>query len=188
MNPVEVLYSVTTGSRRRRLILTPVGLVLFLGVLLLSVEAARRMDAALSLPPLLPGRPGLWLGALVVAAGGVLCAGCIAFFLGARGTPVPFNPPEKLVTRGPYALSRNPMLAGLFAVLIGLGLLIRSASLVLVVTPILIVASTVELKLVEEPELERRFGADYVEYRRQVPMFLPRVRLRSGSTVAMHHD
>jgi protein-S-isoprenylcysteine O-methyltransferase Ste14 len=27
---------------------------------------------------------------------------------------------------------------------------------------------------VEEPELERRFGASYAEYRRQVPMFWPR--------------
>jgi protein-S-isoprenylcysteine O-methyltransferase Ste14 len=29
--------------------------------------------------------------------------------------------------------------------------------------------------MVEEPELERRFGTSYREYKRRVPMFVPRV-------------
>jgi len=38
-----------------------------------------------------------------------------------------------------------------------------------------------ELKKVEEPELARRLGEPYVEYRKQVPMFFPyRRRRRSG--------
>jgi protein-S-isoprenylcysteine O-methyltransferase Ste14 len=36
--------------------------------------------------------------------------------------------------------------------------------------------NAIELKLVEEPELERRLGTRYVEYRRRVPMFVPRLR------------
>jgi len=33
-----------------------------------------------------------------------------------------------------------------------------------------------ELKRVEEPELARRLGDDYIDYRRRTPMFLPRLR------------
>jgi protein-S-isoprenylcysteine O-methyltransferase Ste14 len=37
-----------------------------------------------------------------------------------------------------------------------------------------VILNVVELKLVEEPELERRLGAMYNEYRKRVPMFIPR--------------
>jgi protein-S-isoprenylcysteine O-methyltransferase Ste14 len=40
-------------------------------------------------------------------------------FLRAKGTPVPFNPPPQLVTTGPYAYTRNPMLTGVFSLLFG---------------------------------------------------------------------
>ena len=37
-----------------------------------------------------------------------------------------------------------------------------------------VVLNLIELKLVEEPELERRFDASYREYKRRVPMFVPK--------------
>ena len=37
-----------------------------------------------------------------------------------------------------------------------------------------LVISVIELKLVEKPELERRLGASYKEYRQRVPMLIPR--------------
>ena len=43
-----------------------------------------------------------------------------------KGTPVPFNPPPALVTTGPYAYVRNPMLSGIFLLLFGLGILFGS--------------------------------------------------------------
>ena len=33
----------------------------------------------------------------------------------------------------------------------------------------------IELKRVEEPELTRRFGERYSEYKKRVPMFIPRL-------------
>ncbi len=91
-----------------------------------------------------------------------------------RGTVVPFNPPQELVVVGPYAWMRNPMLTGVFACLFGLGFLLHSLSMVFVWTPVFLVLNGIELKLVEEPELERRLGASYRQYRRCVPMFVPR--------------
>jgi protein-S-isoprenylcysteine O-methyltransferase Ste14 len=96
-------------------------------------------------------------------------------FLKVKGTPVPFNPPPKVVTTGPYRHVRNPMLTGVFAFLFGLGLAVNSISLVLVFTPLFILVNVWELKRIEEPELERRLGEEYVKYRRQTPMFFPRL-------------
>jgi protein-S-isoprenylcysteine O-methyltransferase Ste14 len=45
-------------------------------------------------------------------------------------------------------------------------------------TPVFMLANAIEVKLVEEPELERRFGDTYREYRRRVPMFIPRAAWR----------
>jgi protein-S-isoprenylcysteine O-methyltransferase Ste14 len=70
------------------------------------------------------------------------------------------------------------MLAGVFACLFGLGFILHSLSMVLVWTPAFILLNAIELKLVEEPELERRFGASYSEYRRRVPMFVPMMARR----------
>jgi protein-S-isoprenylcysteine O-methyltransferase Ste14 len=76
------------------------------------------------------------------------------------------------------------MLTGVFTGLFGLGVLLHSFGTVVISTPAYIVVHVLVLKLVEEPGLERRFGAAYSEYRRQVPMFIPRLsrgmRRRAG--------
>lgn len=169
-----MFYSVATGPERRRKLLTPVGLVIFSALLLLVVFGSLRTDRALALPQLLPGVAGSVVGVALLAAGMMLWTWCIFLFWRARGTPVPFNPPRKLVVVGPYAWVRHPMLSGVFACLFGLGFLLHSFSLVFVWTPLFVVMNAIELKLVEEPELERRFGATYRAYKRRAPMFVPR--------------
>ena len=44
-------------------------------------------------------------------------------------------------------------------------------------TPMAFIARdlAISMKRIEEPELERRFGEKYRDYRRRVPMFVPRV-------------
>lgn len=106
----------------------------------------------------------------------------VLHFVKVKGTPVPFNPPPKLVTTGPYTYVRNPMLTGLFILLFGLGVLFRSISLVSIFTPLFILLNLLELKAIEEPELEKRLGKEYLEYKKRVPMFIPRlVRTRKRS-------
>ncbi|MFC1888243.1 methyltransferase family protein [Thermodesulfobacteriota bacterium] len=175
MRPGDLLYSVTTGSRRLRILLTPVGFVVFAGMLLLVIFGSLYMDRALDFPKLLSGKSGFLIGLILLAAGLLLLAWCVAWFRRAKGTPVPFNPPQEIVTVGPYAWSRNPMLTGVFACLFGLGFFLNSISMVLIWTPMFVLIHVLELKLVEEPELERRFGESYADYKRRVPMFVPRV-------------
>jgi protein-S-isoprenylcysteine O-methyltransferase Ste14 len=97
----------------------------------------------------------------------------VSYFIKARGTPVPFSPPPRLVTGGPYRCVRNPMLTGIFIQLFGLGIICNSAALIFIFTPLFILINYWELKRVEEPELEKRLGQEYVDYKKRVPMFFP---------------
>ena len=99
----------------------------------------------------------------------------ILHFIKVKGTPVPFNPPPKLVNTGPYFYVRNPMLSGVFILLFGIGILFRSISLVFIFTPIFILLNFLELKAIEEPELEKRFGKKYLKYKKRVSMFIPKL-------------
>jgi len=174
MSLVNLFYSVATGSKRRRAVLTPIGLAFGVAWILLPVLGGLYTDAALGLPRLLPPVLGAAIGIPLLVAGLVLHVCCLVLFAKAKGTGVPFNPPPQVVTRGPYAWTRNPMLIGLFAGVMGVGFVVGSVSIVFVWTPMFVVANVIEVKLVEEPELERRLGAGYTEYTRRVPMFFPK--------------
>jgi protein-S-isoprenylcysteine O-methyltransferase Ste14 len=181
MSLLQIFHSVATGSRRMRELLTPVGLVVFGLTLVAVVVLGLFTDKALRTPALLPGSFGAGIGLILLLLGAVLCGWCVMSFRRARGTPVPFNPPTELVVVGPYLWMRNPMVTGVFAALFGVGLLLHSSSIALLWTPLYILAHVIELKKVEEPELELRFGAAYAEYRQRVPMFIPRPWRRTGS-------
>ena len=174
MSLVDFVHGVVTGSRGRRMALTAVGFTLFSVIVIALVLGALWFDAWLGLGPLVPASAGLIVGLPVFGLGVLLVSWCFLIFRSARGTPVPFNPPRELVVRGPYLLTRNPMLTGLLASLVGAGFVLRSPTLVFGVVPIMVVGAYIELKLVEEPELRRRFGDQYVNYSRHVPMFVPR--------------
>ena len=176
MSLVDLVHALATGPKRRRERLTPLGLLIFGGTLAVVIGGGRLTDRWLDLPPLLPGAAGVVGGVAVLAAGSWLCGWCVAHFVRARGTPVPVHPPDALIVSGPYARVRNPMLTGVFAALVGVGLLLHSVGIVAIWTPAYALAHLAELKWVEEPELVRRFGTAYEEYRKRVPMFVPRLR------------
>ncbi len=68
------------------------------------------------------------------------------------------------------------MLTGVFALLFGFGVLFESVSLLVVFTPLFILLNFWEIKAIEEPELVKRLGQEYVEYRKMTPMFFPNFR------------
>ncbi len=175
---INLLHRAATGTKKTRTLLTPIGVVIF-GVLTgLFVILAVLVDRWLSLPwPLSSGLS--WLVAVPLIAIGVGVTAWSAFhFLKVKGTPVPFNPPPALVMTGPYQFVRNPMLTGVFLLLFGIGFAIRSLSLVVLFTPLFVLANVWELKEIEEPELVKRLGEDYVAYQQRTPMFIPKMRLR----------
>lgn len=173
---IDAVHRAATGTRPARTLLTPVGVAVFGGFIALFVLAGILVDSLLTLPKLLPESARLPLAIPTMATGLGFTAWSAFHFLRARGTPVPFNPPPRLVTSGPYRLSRNPMLTGVFLFFLGLGFAVDSVSLVLVFVPLFILVNVWELKAIEEPELVMRLGDEYVEYRRRTPMFIPRIR------------
>ena len=55
----------------------------------------------------------------------------------------------------------------------GIGFWIGSLSLILIFTPLFILANVLELKKIEEPELEKRLRQKYLDYKKKTPMFIP---------------
>jgi len=180
---IGIFYRAATGSRKTRNILTPAGAVFFFGLIALFIFAALQVDKLLGFPKLLPAVLNIIVSVPIITIGLFLMIWSVLNFVRVKGTPVPFNPPPKLVTTGPYAHVRNPMLTGMFVLLFGLGVLLRSISLVSIFTPLFILLNVWELKAVEERELERRLGKDYVEYKKRVPMFIPRLKVKTKKSV-----
>lgn len=92
-----------------------------------------------------------------------------------RGTLAPWDPPRRLVIRGPYRYVRNPMISGVVMALFGEALVLLSRPH-LQWALIFLGLNAVYIPLVEEPFLAERFGAEYREYCRHVPRLLPRWR------------
>ena len=170
---VNLFYKIATGPRRNRRILTPIGPVVFFGVIGLFFYASDKTDKIIGNPIIFHQPTIKILSVPIIILGLFLIAWCLSHFLKAKGTPVPFNPPVSVIDSGPYAWSRNPMLTGLFFVIFGIGLWIMSISLILVYLPIFIIMNYVELRKVEEPELKKRFGDKYIQYMKRTPMFIP---------------
>jgi protein-S-isoprenylcysteine O-methyltransferase Ste14 len=87
---------------------------------------------------------------------------------GVEVTPVT----QQLVTGGPYAHTRNPMVFGYVFVMLAIAALNGSAGM-LVAIVLLSVIGWVNIVFFEEPRLARRFGAAYLDYKRRVRRFLP---------------
>jgi protein-S-isoprenylcysteine O-methyltransferase Ste14 len=118
---------------------------------------------------------GLSFGAILVPVGAVLFTGSLAqFAVEGRGTLAPWDPPKKLVVRGLYRYVRNPMILGVILVLFGEALVLRSRPLG-GWAALFVAINFIYIPLLEEPQLESRFGDDYRRYKKQVRRFIPRL-------------
>jgi len=176
---IDLFYRVATGSAKVRILLTPIGATFFILLTALFVVLSLQVDRLLEFPVLLSEPLNSVLSVPILLIGLLLYLWTLWHFLRAKGTPVPINPPPKLVTTGPYAHCRNPMLTGVFILLFGLGIQLRSISLVLIFTPLYILLNLVMNQSEQEPELAKRLGKDYLAYKRSTPMFIPSLRVRS---------
>jgi protein-S-isoprenylcysteine O-methyltransferase Ste14 len=88
-----------------------------------------------------------------------------------KGTPVPVVPTKHFLRNGPYCFVRNPMMLGFFLYLLGFALYWNKwGSLVSAIA--LEALLCLEIKFIEEPELTRRFGDAYREYKKETPFIV----------------
>jgi protein-S-isoprenylcysteine O-methyltransferase Ste14 len=119
------------------------------------------------------------VGGALVGLGVLLVYQTVALFATiGKGTLAPWDPPKALVIRGPYRYVRNPMISGVLAILLGEAVLFGSIS-ILWWFLLFFAINALIMPLIEEPILESRFGSDYVDYKRAVPRWVPKLR-RSG--------
>lgn len=115
-------------------------------------------------------RPVTALAGVGIAAGGVagIAAGAAH---GGRLTPRVEPPADALLlTTGPYAVSRNPVYAGLLVATGAVAVLRRRPEPLLAWAALLAVLARKARR--EEVRLAARFGPEYEEYRRRTPRFL----------------
>jgi len=81
---------------------------------------------------------------------------------------------EKIVTRGVYSIVRHPQYLGGLLAHVGISFLL-SAWYSLLSTPLMVVLVFL-ISNKEEEELTREFGKEYEDYKKKVPMLIPKAR------------
>ena len=154
--------------------------------LLLGLLAAFTLANAVWLDLLyrLPGVPCLVSGIALVLIGTRLILQGLAAFRNSGTNVLPYKPSLALVTGGIFGRTRNPMYQGMGIVVLGLAFLLRNDGVMALLLPGAL-AIHFGLVLPEERYLERKFGADYLHFSKQVPrygwLFWPSARERPFS-------
>jgi len=158
-------------SRMRVIVAFFTGLALLAGLLVVLVPL---LDRWLVMPALEMGRGNAIAGLALLLTGGwlVIWSVSVQYTIG-KGTPHPKVATRKLVISGPYAWSRNPMTLGATLFYLGIATWLGSLAgmlLTLLVSTLLLIYISVH----ETAELTRRFGEDYLEYKRRTPFLICR--------------
>jgi protein-S-isoprenylcysteine O-methyltransferase Ste14 len=125
----------------------------------------------------------LFLGGFLLAFGLFLAGWTMRLFATkGQGTAAPWNPPKKLVVSGPYCHVRNPMITSVLTVLIAETLLLNSYW-IFGWFVLFFAGNMVYFPLFEEKDLEKRFGESYLDYKRNVPRWIPRLTAWHNNTV-----
>ncbi len=148
----------------------------FMVTVVVPIWLARRNAVTVGLAASVPSMLLQLLGVGVLGIGLVLFASSLRrFATEGEGTLAPWDPPRKLVVRGPYRYVRNPMISGVILILFGEALLLLSRAHFMWAL-IFLAMNALWIPLFEEPQLAGRFGKEYDEYRRNVPRLFPRLR------------
>ncbi len=111
------------------------------------------------------------LGAVPILAGILLSLKAFHDLATERGTTSVLKVPRKLVRKGIYSRTRNPIYVGVVLILIGESVVFKSFYL-LVYTAVVFLALHLWVIHFEEPLLLRRFGREALEYFGSVPRWV----------------
>jgi len=121
------------------------------------------------------------IAVVLFGLGSAIYAWCVWDFASfGRGTPAPIDAPKKLVVRGLYRFTRNPMYLGVLTIILAWAVLFRAANLA-GYAAIVAVCFHMFILVYEEPHLQGEFGTEYSAYKSQVGRWLPRPSRRPAA-------
>ena len=139
-------------------------------VYMASLVSGAVMHLAMPLP-LLPATLAVALGVPLVAVAIALFSYSVAQFR-AAGTPVPARKPTTVIVRtGPYHFSRNPIYLAFSVFQLGIAISVNSVWLLATLVGAVALIHYVVIPR-EEQYLERKFGAQYLDYKAAVRRWL----------------
>jgi protein-S-isoprenylcysteine O-methyltransferase Ste14 len=150
----------------RTIIILPMNVLVFIPAIVLYCTGYRWT----------PNHPALLLlGAILLFGGLALAAWTMRLFaVKGKGTAAPWNPPTKLVVSGPYCYVRNPMITSVLTMLLAESLLLNTCWC-FGLFALFWLGNMIYFPFFEEKDLEKRFGESYLEYKRNVPRWIPRL-------------
>ncbi|MFX1565295.1 MAG: methyltransferase family protein [Promethearchaeota archaeon] len=157
-------------------------LLIFILVPLGTFLLGTMVDLLLHLPPFPPIPFNIFSGIFVMVAGAIIGIKATKQ-LREVGRGLPWGEADQksqssiLLTTGIFTYTRNPMTFGYTLLPVGMGLLFRSLGITLIIPLIVIIVQIIIIKKREEPNLERRFGAEYLAYKKKTPFLVPSIRL-----------
>ena len=126
-------------------------------------------------PALLGFEPFRWIGAVLLALGGVLLIETFSrFALQGLGTPAPIAPTKSLVVTGSYRFVRNPMYVAVVSLILGQALWFGSVGTLGWGAVVWLTVHAFVLAY-EEPTLASTYGEQYDRYRANVRRWIPRL-------------
>ncbi|MCF6291946.1 MAG: isoprenylcysteine carboxylmethyltransferase family protein [Robiginitomaculum sp.] len=111
------------------------------------------------------------LGLVLAAFGFLLSAWSMLPFLAAKTSMLPWTSDSKLLIGGPYRFSRNPMYAGMALIYSGVGVLLGSGLVIVLLVPLIVIMNRYVIAG-EEAYLTREFGDEYLKFTQKTRRWL----------------
>lgn len=169
-------------SNKNRMLALVIGALIFpIMIPVFLVVVLPHVDNYFGIDPFFYGLVNTIIGVIAIIIGGIVAIWTIVIQITlASGTPFPMLPTKKLLIVGPFKYCRNPMTLGTIMAYGGIAISIGSFTALLAVA--LFAAILIGyLKIIEEKELQMRFGNEYIEYKKKTPFIIPVKIGRTGS-------
>lgn len=162
------------GSNKHRIMALLIGALIFPTMIpACMILVLPHVDNYFGIGSFFNGLSNIIVGIITIIIGGIVAIWTILIQITlAAGTPFPMLPTKKLLIVGPFKYCRNPMTLGTILAYGGIAILIGSLTALLSVT-IFAALLIGYLKIIEEKELEMRFGNEYIEYKKKTPFIIP---------------
>lgn len=145
--------------------------ILFFLAELTVVGAALISNQYFSLPKMLPDGLSIISGLILFFLGMFIAIWAKMVMKSSWGLPAEhdFKRQNKIIKKGPFAYSRNPIYIGIVLVLLGYTLALQSLAIFLVP---FIIWYFYKAALKEEKNLSKYFGKEYLDYKSKTPRFI----------------